>query len=75
MYIKVEAVPKSRKEKVTRLTSNRFKIEVKEPAERNLANRRIQQFLAEEVDVKVAQVRLLTGHRSSSKMYSIEKDD
>lgn len=75
MYIKVEAVPKSRKEKVTRLTSNRFKIEVKEPAERNLANRRIQQLLAEEVDVKVAQVRLLTGHRSSSKMYSIEKDD
>lgn len=75
MYIKVEAVPKSRKENVTRISDTKFRIAVKEPAKQNLANRRIQEILAGELGVKVAQVKLLTGHRSSSKMYSIEESD
>jgi uncharacterized protein YggU (UPF0235/DUF167 family) len=75
MYVKVEVVPKSRKETVTHLSPNKLKITVREPAQQNLANRRIQQILSTEFGVSVAQVKLLTGHRSSGKMYSIEKND
>ena len=73
MYIKVDAVPGARKEKVTRVSSNKFKIDVKEPRERNLANKRILNILVIEFSVPVTQVKMLTEHQSSSKMYSIEE--
>lgn len=73
MYVKVDAVPGAKKEKVVKLDSNKFRIEVKEPAQRNMANKRIQQILAKEFGVIVTHVSMLTGHRSSSKMYSIEE--
>lgn len=72
MYIRVHAMPGMRKESVTKVDDATFNITVKEPAERNLANRRIRELLAREFKVPVAQVTMLTGHRSSSKMYSIE---
>ena len=72
MYVKVEAVPGMRKERITKLSENKFKIEIKEPRERNLANKRIQQILAVEFSIPVTHVKMLTGHRSSSKMYSID---
>ena len=72
MYIKVHVVAGARKERVTKIDSARFDITVKEPAERNLANKRIREILAGELGVKLTQVQLLTGHHSSSKIYSIE---
>jgi len=72
MYVKVEAVPSARKERVTKLSEDKFKIEIKEPRQRNLANKRIREILSTEYDVSVSQVMMLTGHRSSSKMYSID---
>lgn len=72
MYVRVHAVPSSRKEKVTKEDETTFTIHVKEPAERNLANGRIRAILATHYGISSAQVRMLTGHRSSSKMYSIE---
>jgi uncharacterized protein YggU (UPF0235/DUF167 family) len=72
MYVKVHAIPGRRKELVTKVDEVTFEIQVKEKAERNLANRRIQTILGELFQVPSTQVRLLTGHRTSSKMYSID---
>jgi uncharacterized protein YggU (UPF0235/DUF167 family) len=72
MYVRVHAVPGARKENVTKIDETTFNIKVREPAERNLANGRIRELLAREFRVSVPQVTMLTGHRSSSKMYSIE---
>ena len=72
MYVRVHVIPGARKERVVREEGNVFQISVREPAERNMANGRIREILAQELGVPVAQVRMLTGHRSSSKMYSVE---
>lgn len=74
MYIRVHAVPGAKKERVTKESDTVFYIAVKEPAEQNLANRRVCEILAREFHVSTAQVKMLTGHHSRSKMYSIEKE-
>lgn len=72
MYVRVHATPGAKKERVTKDDDRVFYIAVKEPAERNMANARIREILAREFKVRPAQVTMLTGHRSSSKMYSVE---
>ncbi len=72
MFVRVHAVPGARKERITKEDATTFTIFLKEPAERNMANKRIMDILALEFGVSPEHVRMLTGHRSSSKMYSIE---
>ena len=74
MYVKVHATAGAKKESVTKKSETEFYIAVREPRERNLANRRIAVVLAETFGVSPKAVRMLTGHRSSSKMYSIDVD-
>ncbi len=71
MYIRVNAVPGSKKESVTKLAPDRYHIHVKEPAERNMANNRIKALLARELGLKEGVVRLVSGHRSPHKIFSI----
>lgn len=73
MYIKVEATPGSKKEMVTRHSAERYAIRVREPAERNLANGRIRTLLAREFGLPEGKVRLVAGHRSPHKIFSVEK--
>lgn len=73
MYIRVDAIPDSRKEVVTKLDDTKYKIAVKEPAQQNRANRRIQEILSDLFNVPTNQISMLTGHRSSRKMFSIEE--
>ena len=72
MYIKVTAHPGNRKESIEEIGEQAFVIAVREPAERNLANGRIRELLALRFEVPVSSVRILTGHRSRSKMVSID---
>lgn len=73
MYVHVRAVPGAKKERVTKESDTEFYIEVREKAERNMANRRIMELLGVAFGVKTNQVKMVTGHRSPSKMFSIEK--
>ncbi len=72
MYVHVRVVAGTRKEKVLKKTETEYEIWVREPAERNLANSRIREILAHEFSVPESAIRMLTGHRSPSKMYTIE---
>ena len=55
----------AKKEKLRDLGNNKFEIFVKEPARKNMANRRVLQLLKEHFGAQEAQI--LTGHKSPKK--------
>jgi uncharacterized protein YggU (UPF0235/DUF167 family) len=71
MYIRVAVYPSSKRESVEEVGENRLEIKVKEPAERNLANVRVKELLALKYQIEVKQVRLVSGHQNSRKIFSI----
>ena len=71
MYIKVKVIAGAKSEKVVRKTDDHFIISVKEKAENNLANRRVLQIISD--IYKIKKVRIVSGHKSPSKLLSVEK--
>lgn len=71
MYISVRVVAGAKVEKVEELPRGRLKISVKAPAKQNLANHRVRELVAEHLNLPLAQVRLLSGHTSPSKIFSV----
>jgi len=74
MLIKVKVIPNSKKERLTKESDSLYRIEIKEPAERNLANRRTRELLADRLGLNIGQVRMISGHRSPSKTFDILLD-
>ncbi len=75
MYIRVEAYPGAKKEKIEKVNNDIFRIEVKEKAERNLANKKILFLLATYFGLSVNKLRLISGHRSRRKIIAVIDDD
>ncbi|MEK7066280.1 MAG: DUF167 family protein [Patescibacteria group bacterium] len=73
MYIKVKATPGVKKELITKVSEDTFRVSVKEKAERNMANGRIREVLAEYFALPLSKIRLVSGHRSPSKIFDILK--
>lgn len=71
MYIRVRVKAGVRKEKITKTGETEWQMAVREPAERNLANARIKEILAQEYDVRVQDVRIVTGHHSPVKILDV----
>ena len=71
MYVKVRVIAGGKKEKATKVSDDTFEMVVKEPAERNLANKRICMLLSEIYGLPVEKVRIVTGHHSQSKIFDI----
>lgn len=71
MYIRVRAVAGAKKEVVTKTASDRYDICVRQQAERNMANVRIRELLAKEFHVAEGAVRLISGHHSPHKIFSV----
>ena len=61
-----------KRERVTKVSDTEFHIETREPAAQNRANTRIRELIAREFGVPLGQVRLLTGHRSRSKIVDVD---
>ncbi len=72
MFIKVKVIAGAKKEKIERKKENSFVISVKEPAERNLANTRIKEIIADIYAINSKSVRIISGHQSPSKILSIQ---
>lgn len=72
MYISVRVVAGAKADKVEALPKGRLKVWVKAPAERNLANKRVRELVAAHLQLPLAQVRLLSGHTSPSKIFSVD---
>jgi uncharacterized protein (TIGR00251 family) len=72
MYIKVKVITEARKEKIVKKTKDHFDIWVKEPAERNLANKRIIELVRDYFKVYNGEVKIVSGHHSPSKIISLD---
>lgn len=69
--VKVKVFPSSKKEKFVDLTNNTFEIYVREPAQKNLANMRVRELIAEYFTVSAERVIIKTGHRSRKKVLEV----
>ena len=69
MLIKVRVTADARAEKVVRKTDDHFLVSVKEPAERNMANKRVLQILRSLYPKK--SVKLVKGHRNPAKIVEV----
>ena len=72
MFVRVHAVPHAKTEKMlAEAQEHVYTISVRERAEQNAANKRIRELVAVHYKVPVTKVRMLTGHRSASKLLEI----
>jgi len=71
MYIKVKVQAGAKKEEIKKKSENTYLISVKEPAERNMANKRICEIVAYLYNISSKQVRIISGHQSPSKILSV----
>jgi len=72
MYIHVLVTAGVKKETFKKKSEDHFEISVKEKAERNMANTRVLELVAEHFKVSKNKVRIVNGHRHPSKLLIIE---
>jgi uncharacterized protein YggU (UPF0235/DUF167 family) len=72
MYIKVRVTPDAGKETFSKDSLDHFTISVKEPAERNYANRRVIELIAAHFNVPLGKVRMVSGHHSHGKILRVD---
>lgn len=73
-YIRVKVKAGSKKEELKKTGKDHFEISVKEKAERNLANKRVVEILAEYFKLPPGKVRIVNGHQSPTKLLVIESN-
>ncbi|OGG41946.1 hypothetical protein A2837_01930 [Candidatus Kaiserbacteria bacterium RIFCSPHIGHO2_01_FULL_46_22] len=71
MYIKVKVTPGAKRESILKESDTMYRMEIREPAERNLANKRARDLLQETLGLSNGTVRLVAGHRSPSKVFDV----
>ncbi|MBU0998992.1 DUF167 domain-containing protein [Patescibacteria group bacterium] len=71
-YIHIKVTTGARKEFLVQKSEDHFEVSVKEKAERNLANTRVLELVAEHFKVSVNKVRIVNGHHHPSKLLIIE---
>ncbi len=74
MYIHVKVRAGAKKELLETLSAGRFAVSVREKAERNMANERVREIVARQYGVPVGKIRLISGHHSPSKIFSVDID-
>lgn len=72
MYIHVKVKAGAGKESFKQKSEDHFEISVKEKAERSMANARVLELVAGYFKVPKNKVRIVNGHRSSSKLLVVE---
>ena len=71
-YIHVKVSAGVSKESFVKKSENHFEISVREKAQRNLANTRVLQLVADHFKVPLNKVRIVNGHRHPSKLIIVE---
>jgi len=72
MYVKAKVFSSAKKEVFKQIKKNYFEIFVKEKAIRNLANNRVIELFSFHYHIPKNKVRIVNGHRSSSKLLIID---
>lgn len=71
-YIHVAVTVEAKKESLKEKSKDHFAIFVKEKAERNMANNRVLELIAEHFSIPKNKVRIVNGHRHPSKLLVVE---
>lgn len=71
MYVRVHCVPGAKRENLRKESDTIYHIQVREEAQRNMANKRVKELLAAELGLNKGELRLISGHRSPTKVFSI----
>ena len=71
MYIRVRVSAGAKKESFTQTAEDSFLVSVKEPAEQNLANKRVLELVAKHYSIEPKQIRIISGHHSPGKILSV----
>lgn len=71
MYIRVRVATSAKKESCESNAKDSFLVSVKEPAEQNLANKRVLELIGAYFGVNHKQIRIISGHHSPGKILSI----
>lgn len=71
LFIKIKVHAGSKKEAIVQKTADSFEIWVKEPAERNLANRAALELLGRELKIKPGALRIIKGAHTPGKIIQI----
>lgn len=71
MYLKVTVTANSKKEKVEFIKEGQYKISVKEPAENNLANKRVLEIVKSLPEAEGRAIKIVSGHQKSAKKFEI----
>jgi uncharacterized protein YggU (UPF0235/DUF167 family) len=73
MYIKVKVIADAKKEKLVRISEDHFEVSVREKAERNMANARVREMIAEFFTVSIGKTKIISGHHSPGKILSVDR--
>lgn len=72
-YIHVKVIAGVKKENFSQKNEDYFEVSVREKAERNMANTRVLEIIAERLEVPLNKVRIVNGHHSPSKLLVVEE--
>ena len=73
MYIHVKVTAGAKKETIEKRSTDSYRMSVREKAERNLANGAVLKALALHLKMPLRKLHIVNGHRSPSKIISIEE--
>lgn len=71
MYVKIRVQAGSKKEEIKKKNKDTYIVSVREKAERNMANKRVCEIMAQIFKISIKNVRIISGHQSPSKILSI----
>ncbi|MFA6301235.1 MAG: DUF167 domain-containing protein [Candidatus Paceibacterota bacterium] len=71
-YIHVKVTAGAKKESWRKKSEDHFEVSVKEKAERNMANTRVLELVAEHFEASLNKVRIINGHKHPSKLLIVE---
>lgn len=72
MYIRVVVQPGAKKDKIEKVSADHYVVAVKEKPERNAANKRMLELLADSLGVQSGSLRIVIGHHSHNKIISVD---
>ena len=73
-YIKVVVTTGQKKEKIVAKKPDHFEISVKEKAEKNMANKKVIDLLAQYFNVSTKKIRIINGHHHPHKLLAVETE-
>ncbi|MDD5050752.1 MAG: DUF167 domain-containing protein [Candidatus Pacebacteria bacterium] len=71
MHVHVKVKAGAKRELTEKISDDHFAVSVREKPERNMANKRVCEMIAEHFGVLPNKIKIISGHHSPSKILSV----